>query len=60
MSQNCSVNFQAVVILSLGPCLMFRNFFKDAISKIVHLELLIKAVQQLKDVFRNALTNLRI
>jgi hypothetical protein len=38
--------------------LSFRIFFKDAVSKIVHLEPLIKAVQQLEDAFRIALANL--
>jgi hypothetical protein len=58
VSQNYSANFQAVVILSLGHGLRFCNFFKHAVSKILHLELLIKAVQQI-NVFRIALTNLR-
>ena len=43
----------------LGLWLRFRIFFKDAVSRIVHLELLITAAQQQRGVFRIALANLR-
>jgi hypothetical protein len=39
--------------------LRFRTFSKDAVSKLVHLEFLIKTVQQLEEIFSIALANLR-